>query len=577
MGNSQNKDANKRTLAQTIDFVASEYIMTQSFQDMKKLSDIDYCNKLVILTAKVFEKNLSDEEVTFLDQRLQGKEEINKMTSEKLRFINKNTFPTLDVNYNSEVKNKTEKNRMCKGIAKFYIKIAHVFSAIVTTIQPDYDYNESKAPTANANATNANATNANANPSANAATNANPSANANASSSSGNPPNSLIPTNPTASATTDATTDAQVNKPKLRMNNLCSQRLNALLNGQVMTGEKIVIKPNICKMNLDKSNTLYGEPGIPELSKLYNDKYDFGEGKFTGMTDTMKKIYKKDVDSFYKIFTGQESVPPEIKTFKDIPLAAFNKKKEKECGTNSRYTATYTGSIKDKLFKAYADHIKTMMQHTEESQDKLLKQIDLLFTFDVDVVTGKRLTVIRPDLTDNDLQKIVENTRNIIVNLYITCEEDFLKGLNIFEAIVENQIGDTTQAQSRQASAMAQNSLNYNAASAFISSGLASIAAAPAKIVSTIESVPASAPITSAPITSAPITSAPAPGPTPLASAPITSAPIASAPIASAPIASAPAIEPVKSVSAPAPITSAPAPITSASAPSTAPAPAPAL
>ena len=115
MGNSQNKDANKRTLAQTIDFVASEYIMTQSFQDMKKLSDIDYCNKLVILTAKVFEKNLTDEEVTFLDQRLQGQgkeqKEINKMTSEKLRFINKNTFPTLDVNYNSEVKNKTEKNK----------------------------------------------------------------------------------------------------------------------------------------------------------------------------------------------------------------------------------------------------------------------------------------------------------------------------------------------------------------------------------------------------------------------------------------------------------------------------------
>ena len=59
-------------------------------------------------------------------------------------------------------------------------------------------------------------------------------------------------------------------------------------------------------MNLDistnKSRTLASEPGIPELSKLYYDKYDFDQGGFTGMTPKMEKVYLADVQNFYKIF-----------------------------------------------------------------------------------------------------------------------------------------------------------------------------------------------------------------------------------------------------------------------------------
>ena len=120
MGNTQNKEGDKPSLAKIIDFVATNYILTQNFQDMKKLSDMKYCNNLVILTSKVIENKLSDIEVEFLAQRLKQNEEINEMTTEKLKFMNKKDLADLDV------KNQTQKRRMCIGIAKFYVKIAHI-------------------------------------------------------------------------------------------------------------------------------------------------------------------------------------------------------------------------------------------------------------------------------------------------------------------------------------------------------------------------------------------------------------------------------------------------------------------
>ena len=43
--------------------------------------------------------------------------------------------------------------------------------------------------------------------------------------------------------------------------------------------------------------------------------------------------------------------------------------------------------------------------------------------------------------------ELIEKTRKILVELYIGCEEDFIKGLQIFEQIVENQIKQTSDIQ----------------------------------------------------------------------------------------------------------------------------------
>jgi hypothetical protein len=455
-------------LKQIVDFVATNYILTQNFQDMRKLSDMKYCNKLVLLTSKVFENKLKDIDVEYLAQRTKDGQEINVMATDKVKVINKSDLPNLDV------KVETDKRRLCIGIAKYYVKIAHIYAAIVTTIKPNYVYNEGVQMPSNPM------------PSSNAmpmpsmpSSNAMPMPSSNAMPM---PPSNPMPVPSAIQAGGEGDVEAggevegeryvEVGLPKkqsipagadvkVKINNICSNRLNALINNQDFSGENLTVKPNFCKMNLEsgssKTRTFASEPGIPELMTLYYNKYDYDRGGFTGFKSKeqlkpgevdMKAMYLKDVQTFYKLFSGKDEVPMGVTTFSDIPLKAFHL--SKGCQPNGVYTTAYKGTVKDKLFKTYADHIKVMMTTTEANQLKLLAIIDRIFVFNVNPVSKEREVTIKMGLTEKELGEIVEETRKIIVNLYIKCEEDFLEGLEIFEAIVENQIKDTTQVQAAE-------------------------------------------------------------------------------------------------------------------------------
>jgi len=56
---SKSKDSGQELKAINIlDILATKYILTQNFQDMKKLGDKEYCNKLVILTSDKYEEKI---------------------------------------------------------------------------------------------------------------------------------------------------------------------------------------------------------------------------------------------------------------------------------------------------------------------------------------------------------------------------------------------------------------------------------------------------------------------------------------------------------------------------------------
>ena len=88
-----------------------------------------------------------------------------------------------------------------------------------------------------------------------------------------------------------------------------------------------------------------------------------------------------------------------------------------------------------------------MIQNANTKQDKLLSIINILFTYIIDPYTGKKRIRVNPRLTEEILQKTIEDTRRIIVDLYLSCEMDYNKGVQIFEAIVEQKILETTQNQ----------------------------------------------------------------------------------------------------------------------------------
>ena len=488
MGNTQSAKTEQQTLDKTIDYVASNYILTQNFTDMKKLSDIKYCDKLVVLTSKIISKNLNNLEIKYLAQRIKAGVPVNLMDKDNILYFNKEKISDFDI------KNATNKRRMCVAIAKFYVKIAHIFAAIVTTINPMWSYKNSLGET------------------------------------------KLV------SLLDKKDVPEGVKLSRVPAINICNKRLNSLLNNNdynIDPNEEIYIKPNVCNMNYDKKTNktmnLSNEPGIPELKFLYYDKYDYDMGKYTGMSKEMKQKYQNDVETFYKVFTGNREIPVDsdgkktIRQFSQIPLRDFHN--SDACKKDSPYNKSYKGNLKMRLFSEYANHTKNMMNNTKLNQDTLLKIIDKLFAFNVNPVTKKKEVVISPLLNENSLQNIVDETRDIIINLYTTCEKDFLKGLEIFEAIVEKQILDTSKQQIK--------TLEDD-----VSKSIAEGSPIPKKKIKSqdtkkpiVEAAVVEAPVMETPVVEAPVME------TPVMEIPVVEAPVVEAPVVEAPVAEAPIME----------------------------------
>jgi hypothetical protein len=90
-----------------------------------------------------------------------------------------------------------------------------------------------------------------------------------------------------------------------------------------------------------------------------------------------------------------------------------------------------------------------MIQTTNKNQEELLKIINKLFVYIIDPETEKKQIRINPSLTEESLQDIVIEARSLIINLYLTCEVNYVNGLNIYEAIVDQKILDTLQNQTQ--------------------------------------------------------------------------------------------------------------------------------
>jgi hypothetical protein len=400
---SNTKEEEIITLSDSLDFIATYYVLTMNFQSLRQLNEKKYCADLVVLTSDIINKYFSDLEVKNLAQRVES-------GKQKLVFFNKSDVENLNIS-DSEIK-----RGYCNEIAKFYIKIAHVFAAIVTTINPEYTYKDAFGNVVKKSLMQKDA----------------------------------IPNG------------ADVSVSKI---NLCSERIDALKGKELDVAEKkanddedenkieevpksaeekITIHPEICSVNLDKNgetNYLNEEPGINELIDLYFDgDYDYKTGKFLGMTPETEKKFQEDLKRFYLAFTDSEEMSSDIKKFSDIKLRDYSQKKY--CETPQK---AFTGSYKDKLFNDYANNLKIMIQSVNKKQDNLLDIINKIFVYVLDPITKKDVIRVNPDLTEDGLQDIIDETRNLIVELYLKCEEDFVEGVKIYEGIVESQIFETTQ------------------------------------------------------------------------------------------------------------------------------------
>ena len=439
-----------------LNYIATKYILTMDFQSLKNLQDPKYCDEMIILTSDIIKKYFNEREIEYLQQKIEQGQQVNKLTRDKMLFFNKNNLS------NSGVDNGVKKTRMCIGIAKFYIKIAHIFSAIVMTVNPIYVYKEN---------------------------------------------NQII--KKTLLEKKEIPKDIEY---KIEKMGICNARFeilnigNNFLNkmnlgieknieydedGNIIDNNKnngeinINLKKKYCNINKKINNAtkdnLSDEPGIPELMNLYYDKYDYEKGEYNGMTDQTRKKFMDDLFLFYKEFTGIEDVVKKknsllnekqineiilqefnkqgIKKFSDIKLKDYSSTFENICSNktgselgNSNFQNENKDIIIDNdsndkkleykkyqdFLKKYAENLKKMLDTIKNEQEKLLNILNEIFVYVFD--SNKKQIIIKPELTNESLDKIVLTTREIIIGLYLECESDYVDGLKLYQALIESRM-----------------------------------------------------------------------------------------------------------------------------------------
>jgi hypothetical protein len=388
-------NSKQENMTQILDYIATHYIVTLDFQGLRRLYDKEYCDKLVILTSDIIQRYFTNLEISYLAERIKDGEKDNVM------FFNHSNLKQLDV------QNSIKKKAICLSIAKFYIKIAHLFSAIVTTLNPIYTYKDEEG--------------------------------------------NNVQVNLFEKATIPINVEHTIHKF-----NICEKRINILNYDQNSKS----INPKLCDL---EDSSLIDEPGVPELEELYyDDNYDLQTGKFTGMTDETRKLFEGDLLLFYNVFTDNNvSILPEnIKRFSDIKLRNYINNPGCE-EPNRLLNMEVKDTLSNKLFNDYAVNLKNMVQRAKKGQESLLTILNDLFSYTIDPQTNKKQIRVHPKLTEEKLQKLIIHSRELIIQLYLGCEIDFVNGLKIYEAIVEKKILETAQKQIESLEHISTNLLSH--------------------------------------------------------------------------------------------------------------------
>ena len=437
-GPSTAQDALK-TLTTQIDTLAARYILSQSFSDRRRLASPEYCDAMVITTAPALHAKYGEGEIKALGGEAgEADEDMIMVPKSKLGELGR--------------EGSSEHRARCIAIASRYVKIAHVVAAILSALRPTYSW-----------------------------------------SLGGRTGEVAVPSS--------APKGALVRRGRTTF---CESRIKALApsasDGQPLLEDParpgiVQIDPiRVCGLNIDRRTgevkTLAGEPGMPELEKLYYDKFNPVTGKYDSISQPGRDVYQADVDELYRSCTGND--PPRgqhglplVTSFKDIPLRDFyggprcfeTKRRAKtaaackvldEAGACNAevsclwgpgkdgvaacspspllgsFRREYEGSIRERVFREYGEHMAAMMARASEAQLRLAEVIDLLFAYkEVDGKMTEEITLNPEVRSPAKLDEAIRKARELLLRLYIGCEADFTVGLEKLEVIIQHTRAET--------------------------------------------------------------------------------------------------------------------------------------
>ena len=456
--------------------VASTYILEQNFQDMIRLTNPAYCDDLVVMTSEILNQSYHNSQINYAYQVIYKK-------GQSAIEPSKTSLASGDPLYADALKSKEVKTKMCINIAKYYVKIAHLFAAVMTTLNPVFSWKTSalskRAITKSVDDIGV----------MGGIVDIEEMGEVVEGGEGENDEKGEKPKNTHKiqySTLQEKHEISQMAKDvKVESLNFCNSRISDLMDMDEITslldgtnavsgtnGESVIkIKPRLCSSSLNNNNegytrqkSVYDLPGFAELSRLYFDKYNSSKKRFDRMSKESENEKKRNVALLYTLFTGDKNPPKDIISFRDIPLHSFADTIECD-NPNSALNATYVGTTKDKLFVDYVEQIKKMIYQSNMIRNSLLEVIDRVFVPVTDRGVGvggvggvmgvegtetKPKFTINPKLSVKDLNECIDDARKIILRLYVTCEKDFVKALKILQAIIEAQILETNKRQIKE-------------------------------------------------------------------------------------------------------------------------------
>jgi hypothetical protein len=444
--------------------IASTYILEQNFQDMIRLTNPAYCDDLVVMTSEILNQSYDASQLNYAYQVIYKKGQSANSTS------NATSVASGDPLYADALKSKEVKTKMCINIAKYYVKIAHLFAAIMTTLNPVFSWKTS-SPSKRAFSRPVDNTGDMGD-----VENVEYAGDIEEVVEGGEGENDDKPENKPEIQYSTLQEKHEISEMakdvKVENLNFCNSRISDLMDMDEITslidgsnaitgtnGESVIkIKPRLCSSSLNNNNegytrqkSVYDLPGFAELSRLYFDKYNSSKKRFDRMSKESENEKKRNVALLYTLFTGNKNPPKDIKSFRDIPLHSFADTIECD-NPDSALNKTYIGTTKDKLFVEYVEHVKKMIYQSNMIRNSLLEIIDRVFvpvrgSDEGEGTETKPKFTINPKLSAKDLNECIDDARRIILRLYMTCEKDFVKALKILQAVIEAQILETNKRQ----------------------------------------------------------------------------------------------------------------------------------
>ena len=415
MGNTLSNSNNDNTKYEMIEKIAIDYATSVNLQNISMISTSseeykNYCDNLNFVSSDILKSSLKPVEIKLLEERV--KKGVNKNT-------NIISISNEDIE-KSKILNQEGIDDACNSITTFYIKIAHLYAAIVRVLQPSVTYNDG---------------------------------------------NNVVTKDLLEAIKEKLPKDIKLKDEHI---SLCSRRisfLNTTNKGiseieNMNNGEQFQLNNSICNINLRNNNntigplkTLGGEYGIYELEQLYYDKNKHGGLRVPNKDSANFEEYKKTLIDLYKIFSLDSKHKMDIFTsksdeekmkiignirFADIPLKDYTKlcnnydDNPSEINDNNKQYNTSIGdgdSDKSKSTKAYIDNLKNMHKQKEEQIQEILKILNYVFQ------VNNNSVIINPSLTQESLDETIKKSREMIKKLYINCELKYLAGIEQYKQI----------------------------------------------------------------------------------------------------------------------------------------------